>query len=80
MKVKMGIALYEKTNAPQGGISTMMRAPDKAERGTREWGGHRGTATWTQLMEALLSQIRADVAHECNSKFPRREKRIQPDN
>lgn len=34
MKVKMGIALYEKTNAPQGGISSLMRAPGKAERGT----------------------------------------------
>lgn len=27
----MGIVLYEKTNAPRGGISSLMRAPGKAE-------------------------------------------------
>lgn len=33
MKVKMGVALYEKTNALKGGIASLMRDPDKAERG-----------------------------------------------
>lgn len=80
MKVKMGVALYEKTNALKGGIASLMRDPDKAERGPElgegtpeqqlgcSWRKHMGVRPW------------AIVAHEHNSTPPNDAGRITPCN
>lgn len=55
MKVKMDIVLYEKTNAPQGGISSLLRAQGGAERGP-ELGRALQHSNWNAAGGPLVGQ------------------------
>lgn len=70
MKVKMGLALQEKTNAPRGSISSLMRTSGKAEREQAPWEGHQITATGTQLGQYRWVRPRVHRAGEDHSVLP----------